>query len=269
MQDDNIQRRNRFLSNNRWTGLLFLLIGGVLLLRQTGFPLPNWLFTWEMILITVGLFIGVRHGFKDFSWLIMVLVGFVFLSDDIWPGIQLRQYAVPIIIIALGLLFILSPRRMCGGRGRFRRHYYQRMREEAFNDQLFGQPPVEAAPTNVQDSGSVNETMIDVVSIFAGIKKRVLSKQFTGGDIVCVFGGAEVNLTNADFVSPVELDLTMVFGGTKLIVPANWEIRSEVAAIFGGVDDKRPQSASGVPEKTVVLKGTLMFGGVEINSFAA
>lgn len=277
MQDDNIQRRNRFLSNNRWTGLLFLLIGGVLLLRQTGFPLPHWLFTWEMIVITVGLFIGVRHGFKDFSWLIMVLVGFVFLSDDIWPGIQLRQYAVPIIIIALGLLFILSPRRMCGGRGRFRKHSCHRRRDQQFREHPlsgekgFGgqQPPFESAATSVTDADNTNETMIDVVSIFAGIKKRVLSKQFAGGDIVCVFGGAEVNLTNADFVSPVELDLTMVFGGTKLIVPSNWEVRSEVAAIFGGVDDKRPHPSGGVPEKIVVLKGTLMFGGVEINSFAA
>ena len=56
-----------------------------------------------MILIVVGLVIGIRHGFKDFSWLIMVVVGLVFLSDDIYPEIKLRQYAVPIIIITVGL----------------------------------------------------------------------------------------------------------------------------------------------------------------------
>ena len=261
MQERNEPNRGRLLNNNRWAGLLFLVVGGVLLLRQTGFPLPSWLFTWEMILITVGLFIGVRHGFRDFSWLIMVLVGVVFLSDNIWTDFPLRQYAVPIIIIALGLIFIFSPRGMCKGKGRFRKHYYQRL----------GDNPT-AETTNVvtvQDGDTTQETTIDVVSIFAGIKKRVLSKQFAGGDIVCVFGGAEINLTNADFVSPVMLDLTMVFGGTKLIVPSNWEVRSEVAAIFGGVDDKRPQSSNVIPEKTVVLNGTLMFGGVEINSFAS
>ncbi len=111
------------------------------------------------------------------------------------------------------------------------------------------------------------ETEIDIVSIFSGVKKRVLSKQFQGGDITCVFGGAEVNLTNADFISPIVLDVTMIFGGTKLIVPANWELRSEVAAIFGGIDDKRPQPSVSVPEKTIIVKGTLMFGGVEVNSF--
>ena len=109
--------------------------------------------------------------------------------------------------------------------------------------------------------------MLDITSIFAGIKKRVLSKQFKGGDITCVFGGAELNLMNADFKSPIVLDVTMIFGGTKLIMPPNWELRSEVTAIFGGVDDKRPQ-ASTVPEKIIILSGTLMFGGIEVNSFS-
>ena len=226
------------------------------------------MFSWQMILIVIGLFIGIRHGFKDFSWLIMIIVGFVFLSDDIWPGMRLKQFAIPIIILAIGLLFFLSPRRMCGGRQRmFRRRFrgFEGHPSARFEGNLSaGNEMAEVVPYEGDKS---LETEIDIVSIFSGVKKRVLSKQFKGGDITCVFGGAELNLTNADFISPVVLDVTMIFGGTKLIVPANWELRSEVAAIFGGIDDKRPQPTSSVPEKTIVLKGTLMFGGVEVNSF--
>jgi hypothetical protein len=187
----------------------------------------------------------------------MVFIGLVFLSDDIWPGIRLRQYAVPLIIISLGLFFILAPKRVCrGGRGRFRRSQWQR------HDEL-----LPAENRAVQESDISQENALDLVSIFSGIKKKVLSKQFAGGEIVCVFGGAEVNLTNTDFISPIVLELTQVFGGTKLIVPANWEIRSEITAIFGGIDDKRPQPPGLVPEKTIILKGTIMFGGVEVNSY--
>ena len=238
--------------------MLFLIVGGVLLMRQTGYPFPAWLFTWEMILILMGLFIGIRHGFRDFSWLVMIIIGLVFLSDDLYPGIQIKQYAVPIIIIALGVLFILSPRRMCGGKGRFRKHQFNRPAEL---------PPADSAEVITPETDITQDTELDIVSIFAGIKKRIMSKQFRGGDIVCVFGGAELNLTHSDFISPVVLDVTMVFGGTKLIIPANWEVRSEVTAIFGGVDDKRPQPTSSIPEKTIILKGTLMFGGIEVNSF--
>jgi predicted membrane protein len=261
MEEQNIQRRT-FKNNNRWVGVLLLLVGAVLLLRQTGYPIPDWIFSWQMILILVGLFIGIRHGFKDFSWLIMVIIGFAFLSDDIWPGAQIKQYAIPIIIISVGLLFFLSPRRMCGGRGKFRRHLNR------FESPSPSNTATDDVSTIVPYEGDKSmDTELDIVSIFSGVKKRVLSKQFKGGDVVCVFGGAEVNLTNADFISPVVLDVTMIFGGTKLIVPANWELRSEVAAIFGGIDDKRPQPSSSVPEKTIILKGTLMFGGIEVNSF--
>jgi predicted membrane protein len=260
MEEQNIERRRFLRNNNRWVGLLLLLVGAVLLLRQTGYPVPYWIFSWQMILILVGLFIGIRHGFKDFSWLIMILVGFVFLSDDIWPGIKIKQYAIPVIVIAVGLLFFLSPRRMCGGNRRmFRRRFGGFEGHPSARNEF-----AEAIPYEGDKS---LETEVDIVSIFSGVKKRVLSKQFKGGDITCVFGGAELNLTNADFISPVVLDVTMIFGGTKLIVPANWELRSEVAAIFGGIDDKRPQPSATVPEKTIILKGTLMFGGVEVNSY--
>jgi predicted membrane protein len=259
MEEQNMQRRRFLRNNNRWVGLLLLLIGAVLLLRQTGYPVPYWIFSWQMVLIVIGLFIGIRHRFKDFSWLVMILIGLVFLSDDIWPGIGLKQYAIPVLVIAVGLLFFLSPRRMCSGRAAFRRRFNR-----------FGGTQQAAAevPTVIPYEGEKSlETEIDIVSIFSGVKKRVLSKQFRGGDVTCVFGGAELNLTNADFISPVVLDVTMIFGGTKLIVPANWELRSEVAAIFGGIDDKRSQPTSSVPEKTIILKGTLMFGGIEVNSF--
>src|SRR6476620_3623863 len=123
MEEQNIQKRRFLRNNNRWVGLLLLVVGAVLLLRQTGYPIPDWIFSWQMILMLVGLFIGIRHGFKDYSWLIMIVVGFVFLSDDIWPGMKLKQFAVPIIVIAVGLLFFLSPRRMCGGHNKFRRRF--------------------------------------------------------------------------------------------------------------------------------------------------
>lgn len=247
--DNRVRKKNRMKSNTT-TGLLFLLIGGALLFRQMGYAFPPWLFTWEMILILVGLFIGIQNKFRDLSWLILVIIGVVFLSDDIFPGISLRHYVAPVVIISLGLLFIFSPKRSCINRkpaGRF----HGRTTEEGAEQP--GEPS--------------NEAALDIVSVFGGVKKRVLSKNFTGGDIVCIFGGSEINLTHADFTGPIVLDITQIFGGTTLIIPANWEVRSEVAAIFGGIDDKRPQSGNVPTEKILILNGTSIFGGIEIKSY--
>lgn len=264
--------KTKRVKESTWIGVLFLLVGGIWLLRQSGYPLPSWLFTWEMILILFGLFVGIKNGFRDFSWLIFIIIGGVFLTDNIWPELSFRQYMWPIIIITLGLMFILAPKGPCRGRRehmRGRMHRRREMREMMMQDR----PPEPLTDENIAraaepvDYDNTLETSLDIVSIFGGVKKKVLSKQFAGGDIVCVFGGAQINLANTDFTSPVVLDLVQIFGGAKLVVPANWEVRSEIAAIFGGVDDKRPQPANAAPEKTLILKGTIIFGGVEVNSY--
>jgi hypothetical protein len=109
---------------------------------------------------------------------------------------------------------------------------------------------------------------IDTTSIFGGTKKNILSKDFKGGDIVNVFGGTELNLTQADIKGSAVLELTTIFGGTKLIVPSNWAIKSEAVTIFGGIEDKRQMPPSSEqPDKVLLLRGTVIFGGIDIKSF--
>lgn len=84
-----------------------------------------------------------------------------------------------------------------------------------------------------------------------------------------MFGGTELNLMQADIEEKATLEITQVFGGTKLLVPAHWEIKSEIVAVLGSVEDKRPvqPNVSSEPAKTLVLVGTVVFGGIEIKSF--
>ena len=51
-------------------GIPFFIVGAVLLLDQM-FYMPDWLFQWEMIVILVGVVIGLRDGFRNFTWLII------------------------------------------------------------------------------------------------------------------------------------------------------------------------------------------------------
>ena len=114
---------------------------------------------------------------------------------------------------------------------------------------------------------ATKEDMLDVVAVFGGVKKVVFSKNFRGGEVVCVFGGCEINLTQADFTGLIKLEIEAIFGGAKLIVPANWQVRSEASAILGGIDDKRDPVASASSDKILVLQGTAICGGIEITSY--
>jgi hypothetical protein len=96
----------------------------------------------------------------------------------------------------------------------------------------------------------------------------VISKNFRGGEVSTFFGGTDINLSQADFQGSAVIHTSTAFGGVKIIAPPHWNIKSEVLCIFGGLDDKRPQAKEGLDTtKTVVLKGTCIFGGIDIKSF--
>ena len=88
--------------------------------------------------------------------------------------------------------------------------------------------------------------------------------------MTAVFGGSKINLSNASVVAgqiPV-IDVFAMFGGTEIIVPEDWTVKLEISAIFGGFSDKRKSVINVVnnPDKTLVVKGMVLFGGGEIKS---
>jgi predicted membrane protein len=235
-------------AGNVWTGIFLLVIGGVALLKAMLFPLPPWLFTWQMLLVGIGFFLGIRHNFRGAAWFILMVVGGVFLVSEFYPEVMIKQFLWPAALILLGLFFIFRPRRH-----RYWTEYTDQKVQEAMNA--------------THDPAS-SEDFIDTTSIFGGVKKNVISKNFKGGDITNIMGGSEIDLTQADINGTVTIDLTQVFGGTKLIVPSNWQVKAQMAAIFGGVEDKRSaQNAILDPGKTLILDGTSIFGGIEIRSY--
>ena len=109
------ERRKEFLgarkrSGSVLAGLLFLGIGTILLMNELGVKFPEWLITWQMIIIAFGLLIGAGNAFRDPAWIIITGVGTVLLLNEYWPAVPFSKYW-PVLIIALGLIIILVPRR--------------------------------------------------------------------------------------------------------------------------------------------------------------
>lgn len=237
-------------------GLIIVTAGVLWLLSKTGVVFPEWLFTWPMFLIAIGLFIGAKHSFRSGGWIIPIVIGIFFLADDFIPGFSFGEFLFPVIIIIAGLLMILRPKRKHNAH-----HYWKEKWKQKHND-------IDAHFS--KESYSRNgEDFIDSVCLFAGIKKKILTKTFKGGDLVCIFGGMEVDLMQADFSGKAELEVTQLFGGTKLLIPPHWEIQTEsIVAVLGNIEDKRPTFTGNLEEKKVlVLKGVTIFGGIVISSF--
>lgn len=227
------------------SGIFLVGLGSLVLAKQMGVIFPEWLLSWPTIVTSIALLFGARRGFSAGPWLIVLAVGVVGFISKFNPQLHMENYIWPIVIIGAGLMMIFKKSDGFAARRRFKKKF--------------------------MEGGYVrpsSEEQLDIVSIFSGAKKNVITKDFKGGDVTCVFGGAEVNMSQSDFTGSITLDSTQIFGGVKYLIPAHWTVHSEVTCIFGGVEDNRPMTNTPPdPNKTLFLKGTCMFGGIEISSY--
>ncbi len=256
--EDNIRdwershRRGKVLA-----GLIIMGIGSLFLAREMGAYIPHWIFSWKVLLIVIGIYVGIKHSFRNAGWLIPIFIGTAFLLRDNFPELGISHYIWPIALIFIGLMIIFKPRRKKCGNHRYRR--WERHQNWQQKNEQWAQ----------WQEKKNSDNYLELNAVFAGMEKNIITKDFKGGEINVVFGGAEVNLSQADINGRVELEINNVFAGTKLIVPAHWEIKSEITAVLGSVEDKRmiQKDISYSESKVLVLRGSVVFGGIDIQSF--
>jgi predicted membrane protein len=218
-------------------GALIVAAGVALLLDHMGFIVIGSLFRfWPMILI----FFGVGHLFtpSNRAWGgILIVVGAVFQLNNL--GITHLRFADmwPLAIIAVGLMLMWGALK----------------------------PPIVV-------KGSVDAAdVLEAVAIFGGTERRIKSQTFKGGRVTSIFGGVELDFRDANIDGDeATLDINCIFGGVEIRVPDTWNVHSRSIPVLGGYSDKTgpsssaPQDPSGPKRKTLIVTGTVIFGGVEI-----
>ena len=131
--------------------------------------------------------------------------------------------------------------------------------------------PLDPAPSTVSSASSAfvvgngSHTEVDrMVAVFGGVERRGRWRIRAKSQVTAVFGGVDLDLREADFDAPVvELNVQTCFGGVDIKVPAGINVRNETVNIFGGTDVKNlGEPVEGAP--TLVIKGTVFFGGVDV-----
>ncbi|MGD9211139.1 MAG: DUF1707 domain-containing protein [Desulfobacteraceae bacterium] len=108
------------------------------------------------------------------------------------------------------------------------------------------------------------EDVDQIVNIFGGTNRKgawEVSKEIR---MVNIFGGADVDFSEALFSSKkTHIKVTCLFGGADIFAPEGINVITKVICIFGGVDNTMPSSLS--PDAPViVVEGFVIFGGVSI-----
>ncbi|NVJ46314.1 MAG: hypothetical protein HWE07_04275 [Cytophagia bacterium] len=227
-------------NTNTLIGLIFVVVGTVVALGNFDlipWRLRHYLFQWENILILIGGFLLVSDQNKKAGTVLLIL-GLVLVIDD-WIRIDISLWDLwPLIFVFAGISLI---RRTSG-------------------------KPKDGHSAHTVDIDDKDK--VEDVAVFSGGDRVITTKNFKGGSLTAVFGGSNIDLTMSDMQdSSVEIDIFYMFGGSKIRVPKGWHVDMRVTNIFGGMSDKRIMSDSNInSEKTLVIKGLVIFGGAEISN---
>jgi hypothetical protein len=265
-----MHRRNYNRNGGPIVGLVFLLVGGILISRAVGVPIPDFIISWQMLLITIGVFSGLASRFRNPGFIFPTLIGTIFLLRDYFPGMLPDAFILPSVLIFVGIFLIFKPR---GWRRGWRENPGENLDSSAATTSIGETPPTEPSfqntgNTNFFNSGTTDTSIsdrLDETAVFGNIRKTLITKNFIGGEVSTVFGSAEINLLQADIQQSARLEINAVFGSIRLIVPTHWQVKMKTAAVLGGIEDKRPKHAI-YSDKILVLEGNAVFGGIQIES---
>ncbi len=236
-------KNKRFSRNTRAhlvLGIVLVLLG-LAVLAEIVDAVPwrtrDIIFSWQMILIVLGvIFISSRES-KSTGY-ILLAIGVFFIMPKFFDVPHFwRSLFWPSILILVGLLIIF-------GKGRCSHHSRRNL-------------------------SSSEEDILDDVAIFGGSEQILHSKNFQGGKITNIFGGAKYDMRKVVLAEGKNyLEITMIFGGSKFILPEGWDIKLEVTSVFGGFSDKRERSII-VPDSSrqLIIRGVAIFGGGELTNF--
>jgi len=226
-------------------GILVVLAGALLLAFNFDvlpYSMKHVIFSWQMLLIAIGV-ISIFGNDSLIPGLILILIGGFFIVPEIFiMHIAFTKIFWPLILIIIGVLLLTRK----GLQDKFvHRFHYDHS-------------------TSIPEEGFIDQT-----NIFSGSKHRVTNQVFRGGKVSNIFGGTEIDLTQAALPEgQTILTIECVFGGVTLIVPADWKVVLNINAILGGFSDKRLVVKEPTePNKVLIIRGEAIFGGGEIKSY--
>jgi predicted membrane protein len=245
MENEKNKMAKRSESSHRLMIGIILIIAGLILILKKSTVLPQPLdyfiddviFSWQMLLIAIGVVSLIGSDNKT-PGIVLISVGGFFLIPELFTDFfRSFNFFWPALFIVIGVVLLLNSKRLSGV---------------------------------ASYKGESKADIIDIVNIFSGAERQLITDNFKGGKITAIFGGGEVNLTRCS-LAPGDnvIEITCIFGGTTIIVPENWNVIIEVTPILGGFSDNRKIIGDVMRDntRTLAVRGTVIFGGGEIKCY--
>ncbi len=222
-------------------GILIIAVGIVFMLDNFDIIYAgDFIRYWPVLLIVWGISKvsqSSRNSGQIFGWILILVGGLKLL--DVLNFLNFRIWDWwPIVFIIIGLNFL--------------RGSWTRSRS--------------TSTLSPQDSLNDSDSYIKNTALLSGVKRKITSKDFRGGELTTFMGGCEIDLREADMKGDeAVLDVFAFMGGIELRVPMSWSVSVKASPIMGGVEDGTYPSKEGTL-KRLIITGNILMGGVEIKN---
>ncbi|NDV45621.1 hypothetical protein D0T49_00945 [Paludibacter sp. 221] len=242
-------------------GIILVLLGMVFLAFNFGLFQNEWkrvLFSWQMLLIVVGVITFLHRNF--FNGLVLIAVGGFFILPRLaqaapeafyWVSYDFTRTYWPVLLIIAGILMLLHII--------IRPHHHHKADYYSCSDTSY---------TGKKNPHRTNYNRgFDRSTVFGNVEEIILDPVFTDGEINAVFGGVTMDLRKTSLAEgETRLELNAVFGGITLFVPEDWHVELHLTSVFGGFNDNRILSDNIDHSRKLIVVGGCVFGGGEIRN---
>lgn len=217
-------------------GLVFIVVGLIIGLNAMGITNINIFFEgWWTLFIIVPSFIDLFKKESKTGSIIGLVIGIVLLlcARDILSFAVIGKLIFPFILVMIGLNFI-----------------FKDIFQTKVNEKI----------------KKLNKERVDgenFCATFGGIKNSFKGQEFKGANIDAIFGGVEIDLSEAVINHDEIINANAIFGGIDIKAPKGVNIKVKSTPIFGGVSNKLKNDFNeSIP--TIYINAFCLFGGVDI-----
>jgi predicted membrane protein len=257
------------------TGIILILLGGLLIASNTGlipYDFKKIIVSWQMLLIIVGIMSIAKRQTFHFHGLLLICIGIFFIIPKVakvFPSVfscidsdNFIAIYWPLVLIFGGIILIL---RIFTPGVHSRRHWHTHKHYKHCRARF--RENFEDGKKSWKEEKYTHDEDFSKSSIFGGGKYIVVDTEFEGGTVQAIFGGIELDLRKA-YLPEGEtiLNIEAIFGGVELFVPDSWLLEVKIESVLGGVDDNRRITEVTDTSRKLIIKGSAVFGGIEINN---
>lgn len=253
-------------------GMILIVLAVLLFLNNIGFTFFGAIFShWPLAMIAVGAYLIYTARRKGLTGRSVGVLPYALITVGILAALGkygFLRLSLGVLLVPLALFFVglhLFRSQNSGRREKNPGDHKMNILVDLAGDEPAA--PVRPDAQHTQSTGQDNR--IDVFTLLGGGNYSTRSNDLVNGNIVCILGGAEIDIREADTrLDEIQLDVLAFMGGVELKIPPNWQVSVKAVPFLGGITNRTTCLAEkmGLPKRHLVITGLACMGGIEIRN---